>query len=462
MSRSDVVDRSAVELVAAIGARVLSPLEVFDAFAARIDALEGAINAFVTLDLERARTTAATAEAALMRGEELGVLGGLPIGIKDLTDTAGLRTTYGSTLFADHTPERDASVVARLREAGAIIIGKTTTPEFGSHVVTQSPVSGITRNPWDRTRTPGGSSGGSAAAVAARMLPFAHGNDGGGSIRVPASFCGVFGFKPSYGLVSTAPSSDYYSTITHHGPLARSVSDGALLLRAMVGFDPRDPFSLPAPELGGPFADDLSLDGLRVAVSVDMGYATVDPEVAEVVRNAGTFFEQLGAFVEDAHPGVADPRPFFNRIIALHVAAGSVELLERRDELQSTMRTILEELDDLDPWDLARALADRSRFHERVIGFFDRYDLLVTPTMGALPPAADEPLGPDLRIEGLEFTHLFNLTHLPAASVPAGLSASGLPIGIQVVGGPRRDAVVLRACAAFERLSPPLPMPPLA
>lgn len=454
MHLDELHDQSAVDLASAVRSKRLSPVEVLDVFIARIEALNGGINAFVTLDLERARARAVALERKLARGEDIGLLAGLPVGIKDLTATAGLRTTYGSDLYRDAVPDRDDAVVGRIRAADGVIAGKTTTPEFGSHVVTQSPVFGITRNPWAPDRTPGGSSGGSAAAVASGMLPVAQGNDGGGSIRIPACFCGVFGFKPSYGRISNAPSADFYSTIAHNGPIARTVADGALLFRAMAGYDPADPYSLPDVDFSR-VLDDLDLEGLRVAWSPDLGYAEVAPEVLEVTTAAVSAFTELGAQVEEAHPEPPDPRPYFNRIIALHMGATVADQMpERRGDLTTTMEALLQEMEATSPWEFARALRQRSDYYRAVAAFFERHDLLLTPTMGALPPSADAPLGPDLRIDGMFFTHPFNLTHLPAATVPAGWTADGIPVGMQIVGGPRQDALVLRASAAFEACRP--------
>lgn len=450
----DLHGYSAVDLAAAIRSKRLSPVEVFDAFVARIERLNPSVNAFVTLDLAGARDIAKEIERRLAAGDDPGILAGLPIGIKDLTATAGLRTTYGSELYRDFVPAEDDAVVRRIRDAGGAIAGKTTTPEFGSHVVTQSSVFGITRNPWALDRTPGGSSGGSAAAVACGMLPLAQGNDGGGSIRIPAAFCGVFGFKPSYGRISNAPSTDFYSTIAHNGPIARTVADGLLLFRAMAGYDARDPYSLPDDDFSR-VLDDLDLTGLRVAWSPDLGYAQVEPDILAMTAAAAGSFAELGADVEEAHPEPGDPRPFFNRIIALHMGATVVDKApERRGDLSATMEALLQEMEGTSAWDFARALRQRSEYHRSMTAFFDRFDLLLTPTMGAHPPSADAPLGPNLKIEGMYFTHPFNLTHLPASTVPAGWTADGIPVGLQIVGRPRADALVLRASAAFEACRP--------
>lgn len=452
---SDIRALTATELVRAVKGRRLSAVEILEAYIARIDEVNGAVNAFITLCLDTARQKAVTAENAVLNGEELGLLHGLPLGIKDLTATAGVRTTYGSRVFNGHIPAADDAVAARLKAEGGVLVGKTTTPEFGSHVVTHGTVFGVTRNPWNLNLTPGGSSGGSAAAVAAGMLPAAHGNDGGGSIRVPAAHTGLFGFKPSYGRISAAPSSDYYMTLSNHGPLTRTVEDGLLMFRAMAGFDRRDPYSLADEDFGSALEGSDNLSDLRVAWSVDLGYATVDPTVASITAEAASAFAELGADFNEDHPGFDDPRPYFNTLLALHMGAGKErELKERRDEFEPMMRAIVDVLEAVTPWETVAALEQRSKLYEHCVDFFDRYDLLVTPTMGALPTAADAELGPEMRIEGLYFTHPFNLTHLPAANVPAGWTGDGVPVGLQIVAGPRKDALVFRAAAAYQSARP--------
>lgn len=445
----------ALEIARKVRARELSPVEVVDAFVERIDRLNPSINAFVTLRVDEARAEALELEATLDNANEIGPLAGLPIGIKDLTDTEGLRTTYGSRLYADHVPTRDAAVVSRLKNQGAIIIGKTTTPEYGSHVVTHSPVSGVSRNPWRTDLTPGGSSGGSAAAVAACMLPFAHGTDGGGSIRVPASHCGVVGFKPSYGRISNVPTADLYTSLAHHGPITRTVSDAWYLFRAMAGHDPRDPGSLPDEILPERIDDLDTLTGSRVAYSPDLGYATVDPVVDTICRRAMGTFEGLGAAVTEAHPGFDDPRPYFNVLLAAHVAAVVMpDALPERRDFDAMTHAILDLHERTDAWMLADALRRRTELFDTCHDFFEQFDVLVTPTIGSLPLPAEAGLGPDMRIEGLYFNHPFNLTHLPAVSVPAGWTDDGIPVGIQIVVGARRDFQLMRVAAAFERASP--------
>jgi len=454
----------AVELAARIRRKELSPVEVFDAFAARIEALNPKLNAFCTLVLDRAREEARQAEAALMRGEPLGPIHGLPVGIKDLVPTAGIRTTFGSKLYAENVPQVDGEVVRRIRAAGGIIVGKTTTPEFGHKGVTDSPLFGITRNPWNLDRTPGGSSGGSAAAVAAGMVPLAQGSDGGGSIRIPASFCGIFGHKPSYGLVSRAPTLDYFTTLSHLGPMTRTVADGVLFLKAMAGYDYKDPYSLPFPaeQLDNVLAGAESLKGLKIAWSPDLGYAPVEPEVLDLTRSAVRAFEGLGAVVEEANPGFENPLPAFEALFGTLLAVQVVDYLpDRREDIDPTLLKIVERALGFTAVDYGKAQIRRSRLYEKCVAFFEKYDLLVTPTMpmpafevGVYPPKLVGGVELDESLGWTPFTFPFNLTNQPAASVPAGWTRDGLPVGLQIVGGPRQDLLVLRAAAAFERVRP--------
>ncbi|MER3449732.1 MAG: amidase [Chloroflexota bacterium] len=464
MNPTELCYTPAVELAHRIRRKELSPVEVFDAFAARIEALNPKLNAFCTLVLDRAREEARQAEAAVMRGDPLGPIHGLPVGIKDLVPTAGIRTTFGSKLYAENVPQVDGEVVRRIRAAGGIIVGKTTTPEFGHKGVTDSPLFGITRNPWNPDRTPGGSSGGAAAAVAAGMVPLAQGSDGGGSIRIPAAFCGIFGYKPSYGLVSRAPTLDYFTTLSHLGPMTRTVADGILFLKAMAGYDHKDPYSLPFPtdQLDNVPAAAESLKGLKIAWSPDLGYAPVEAEVLELTRLAVRAFEELGAIVEEASPGFENPLPAFEVLFGTLLAVQVVDYLpDRQADIDPTLLKIVERALGFTAVDYAKAQAQRSRLYEKCIAFFEKYDLLVTPTMpmpafevGVYPPKLVGGVELDESLGWTPFTFPFNLTNQPAASVPAGWTRDGLPVGLQVVGGPRQDLLVLRAAAAFERARP--------
>ena len=457
----DLCALSALELGVAYRARRLSPVDVAEAVIRRIEAVNPLVNAFVTLTPGLALEEARRSEARFGRGEPRGPLDGVPVGIKDLTLTKGVRTTSGSRIFADRVPDEDAPVVERLRAGGALLLGKTNSPEFGWKSPTDNPLFGPTRNPWNLGRTPAGSSGGSAVAVATGMGPVATGGDGGGSIRQPASFCGVFGFKPTFGLVPMCPPSTVGSLVSE-GPLTRTVRDGALMLAAMAGHDPRDPFSAPVPLPDLVSECDRGVRGLRVAWSPNLGYAAVDPDVRRITERAARRFEELGCAVEEADPGWPDPFRLFH-VLFYALVGGSIDahhLPQWSGKLDPGLERVVELGRNVSGFDIARATDARGELQTAAARFFERHDLLLTPTM-ALPPF---PVGIDfpdtvggLPVDGMQwtaFTFPFNLTGQPAASVPAGLTDDGLPIGLQIVGRRWEDARVLRASAAFEALAP--------
>ena len=451
---------SAVELGAAYRARSLAPSEVIEAVLRQIERVNPRINAFVTVVAEAARTSAREADRRFAQGRVAGTLDGVPVGIKDLSPTAGIRTTHGSRVHEWDVPMEDAPIVDRLKRGGAIVLGKTNTPEFGWKSPTDNPLFGPTRNPWNLERTAAGSSGGSAAAGACGMGPVATGGDGGGSIRQPASFCGVFGIKPTFGLVPMFPPS-VVGTFVSEGPLSRTVRDSALMMGVIAGPDPRDIFSAPNPDKNFVAACDGGIAGLRVAWSPDLGYAAVDPQVRDITERAARRFEELGADVEEAAPGWSDPYELFHTLFYGLVGADIEALLP---EWQGRLDPGLERLADvgrkLTAFDVSRAQRVRNDLQLMAAAFFERFDLLLTPTM-TLPPF---PVGIDFPPEvggqpvtGMQwtaFTFPFNLTGNPAASVPAGWTPDGLPIGLQIVGRRWEDDVVLRASAAFEALQP--------
>jgi aspartyl-tRNA(Asn)/glutamyl-tRNA(Gln) amidotransferase subunit A len=458
---------SARDLAAAVRARRLSPVEIVDAVLARIAALNPRLNAYCTLAAEAARQAARAAEAALLAGEPLGPLHGVPVSIKDLIFTRGLRTTRGSLVFADLVPTEDSPAVERLRRAGAIVLGKTNTPEFGWKGVTDNRVFGPTRNPWDPGRTPGGSSGGSAAAVAAGLGPLSLGTDGAGSIRIPASFCGTVGLKPSFGRVPYYPPSAS-DTTSHAGPIARSVADAALMLAVIAGPDERDRHTLPATDedLAAAAADAAAADAAavetprarRVAWSADLGYARVDPEVRGLVEAAARrFATDLGCEVEEAAPGFADPLEAVERIFHGSLGAWLAEHWgEWRDRLDPGLVAAVERARAWSAFDHAQAHLARWTVWEHLRRFFERYDALLTPTLPgtAFAVGLDSPRDPGGRplpiLGWTPFTYPFNLTGLPAISVPCGWTAAGL----QIVGRRFADAEVIRLAAAFEASAP--------
>jgi Asp-tRNA(Asn)/Glu-tRNA(Gln) amidotransferase A subunit family amidase len=462
MDTSELSWTSAVELAAAIRARRLSPVEITQAVLARIEAINPRLNAYCTVAAERALAEARAAEAAVMRGDALGALHGLPISFKDLTPTAGLRTTMGSRIFEHWVPEEDAVVVERARRAGAVVLGKTNTPEFGCKGVTDNLIFGHTRNPWNLDRIAGGSSGGAAAAVAAGLGPLAEGSDLAGSIRIPAAVCGVVGFKPSLGRVPLWPALNGWTGFSSVGPITRTVADAALLLSVWAGPDDRDPRSLPATGEDFARAVEGGARGLRVAWSPDLGGASVDPEVRRLTEAAAKAFVDLGCRVEEEHPPVGDAMDLFMDLTAPGRAAGMAAHLPRwRDQLDPMLLLRLDRAERMSAVDGERATHRRTAFWHSVRRLFERHDVLLTPTTSAaaFPIGQTFPAEIDGRplsnqLEWFPFTYPFAITGQPAISVPAGFTAEGLPVGLQIVGRRFADATVLRAAAAFEAARP--------
>lgn len=461
MVTDDLLWRSALDLASLIRTKQVSPVEVADLVLARIEAVNPKLNAFCCVAAEAARTAAREAEIAVMKGEPLGLLHGVPFSAKDVLDTRGIPTTHGSRLFADGIPDRDAVAVGRLRAGGAVILGKTATSEFGHKAVTESPLFGITRNPWNLDCTPGGSSGGAAAAVASGLGPIALGTDGGGSVRIPAAFCGVFGFKPSYGRVPVYPASPAWSHVSHVGPIARTVHDAAAMLDVMAGSDDRDRHSLPGTT--GPYREacDDEVKGLHVAWSADLGYAAVAPEVRALCENAAAEFESLGCHVEVVSPGWESPEEWFGTLIAAQFYAAWSDRLPADESLMDrSLVKFIRKGGAVSTRDYLVASAAAEAYWEEVRGFLERFDLLLTPTVAVPPFAAGEP--PPREIAGeavsvlgwMPFTYPFNLTGQPAASVPVGLGEAGLPVGLQIVGRRHADRTVLAAARAFEAACP--------
>ena len=461
MNTDELVWAPALELTARIRQKEISPVEVVEAVLARIEALNPRLNAFCLIAADQARAAARDAEVAVMKGEPLGPLHGVPMSLKDMIYTRGLRTTGGSRLFADLIPEQDSVAAGRLKVAGAILLGKTTTSEFGHKALTDSPMFGITRNPWDPTRTPGGSSGGAGAAIAAGLGPIALGGDGGGSIRIPAAFCGVFGFKPSYGLVPEYPGFPGWDHVSHTGPLTRTVRDAAAVLQVVAGSDDRDRLSLPGAAGDYVAACDRDVRGLHVAWSADLGYARVDPVVQALCENAAAEFENLGCHVEVVNPLWENlEEPFVTMLAAQMHAAWGDQAAEREADVDPSFAKFLARGATISTREYLRARARMQEFWQEALQFLQRFDLLLTPTVSVLPFAADGK--PPREIEGepisvlgwMPFTYPFNVTGQPAASVPAGWTAENLPVGVQIVGQRHADAIVLAACAAYEAASP--------
>jgi len=460
MDKTDLCYLSAVELARAVRQKQLSPVEITEAVLGRMEALNPKLNAFCTPTPDIAMAEARRAEQAVMDGEPLGLIHGVPYSVKDLVITKGVRTMRGSAIYADFVPEEDAPAVTRLQQAGGIMLGKTATPEFGWKGMTDSPVTGITRNPWDLTRTPGGSSGGASAQIAAGIGPLAIGTDGGGSIRIPASFGGIFGIKASYGRVPVYPMSGF-DLLSHVGPMTRTVADGALMLQVMAGPHESDRTSLEAPPLDylGRLGEGIA--GLRVAWSPDLGYARVDPQVAAITAEAARAFSDLGCEVDAVTPDWGDPTEFF-MIFWLCGAAGMLKdyLAQWRGRMDPGLVASVEAGLALHPTALTEAQMQRHAYYDKVRRFFERYDLLLTPTLAVLPFEAGAPSPTETPgdmtgwARWISFTYPFNMTWNPAASVPAGFSKEGLPVGLQIVGRRHADLTVLQAAAAFEQARP--------
>jgi aspartyl-tRNA(Asn)/glutamyl-tRNA(Gln) amidotransferase subunit A len=462
MARDELCWMSAAALAAAIRKKTLSPVEVTRAVLERIERVNPRLNAFVTLTPEQALKDARAAERAVgKRGARLGALHGVPFSTKDLVITKGIRTTFGTRLYADNVPTADAPMVERMKAAGAIQLGKTNTPTFGWIGATHNLVFGISRNPWNLDRTPGGSSGGASAAVAAGLGPLAIGTDGGGSIRIPASCTGIFGHKPSYGRIAVAPPSGAWS-LSHIGPMTRTVTDAALMMNACAGPDERDQFSLPADGTDYVKALRGGLKGLRVAWSPDLGFAkVVDPEVAAACAKAAKRFRELGARVDEARLAWPSPKEAWEAIFCGGIATRLAPYLPtQRADIDPGLAEIAE---DAMKWPATRyvqAWFDRLMWNDHVRGFFERHDLLLTPTIAGPPfkvgldnptEIAGKPVEP---YDWIPFTYPFNLTGNPAASVPCGFTKDGLPIGLQIVGRRFDDVTVLRAAAGYERIAP--------
>lgn len=454
---------TATELLAEYRAGRLSPVAATEDALARIAEADSEVNAFCLVDADSARKAAAESEERWRRGEPHGLLDGVPVSVKDILLTRGWPTLRGSnTIDPDQLWDVDAPSVARLREHNAVIIGKTTTPELGWKGVTDSPRTGVTRNPWDTTKTAGGSSGGASAAVAAGMGTISLGTDGGGSVRIPASFSGVFGIKPTYGLVPLYPASPY-GTLSHVGPLSWSVNDSALALDVISGADSRDWTANPRPVSS--FVDAVAtgatagISGMRIAFSPTLGFASVDQEVAKLVEEAVHVFTDLGAIVSRTDPGFADPVDAFH-VLWFSGAAASTAMLtdEQRDQLDPGLREVCEQGARYTAMEYLDATATRAALGRTMGDFHEHYDLLVTPTMpiAAFEAGVEVPPGSNATrwTAWSPFTYPFNLTQQPAASVPCGFTAAGLPVGLQVVGPRHADGRVLAACAAFEQARP--------
>ena len=456
---STPADLTATELMAAYCAGELSPVEVTQDVLDRIDQLDRQVRAFCLVDADRALEAAKASERRWQQGQPQGLVDGVPTSVKDMYLTQGWPTLRGSKVVSPHQEwPVDGPSVARLREHGAVLLGKTTTSELAWKAVTDSPLTGVTVNPWDTSRTPGGSSGGSAAAVALGMGPLSMGTDGGGSVRIPASFTGTVAIKPTYGRVPHWPASPT-GTLGYAGPMARTVADTALLLDVVSGPDARDCAALPPTTRSYSGTLDNGVLGLRIALSPTLGYVDVDPDVADAVQAAAYVFRDLGAEVEVVDPGFADCVRDFHVLWSTGMAKTVERLAAReRDYLEPALREIVHQGECCSALDYLTATATRMAMGATMGAFHERYNLLLTPTVPITPFVAGEevPIGwhSPRWTSWTPFTYPFNMTQQPAASVPCGWSSTGLPIGLQVVGPRYADDRVLAACAAYERVAP--------
>jgi aspartyl-tRNA(Asn)/glutamyl-tRNA(Gln) amidotransferase subunit A len=466
VTATDLCFTPAVELGRLIRRRALSPVEITRAVLERIERLNKPLGAYVLVHAERALRDARQAEQAVMAGHPLGPLHGVPVSIKDNLWTAGDRTTFGSRLLAEFAPPEDAPSVAGLRAAGAILVGRTNLPEFAWRGSTDNPLFGESRNPWDLTRTPGGSTGGGAAAVAAGLGPLALGSDGAGSIRIPASFCGLVGLKPTFGRVPMYPAAGGNELVAHVCPLARTVRDVALIMNVTARYDARDPFALPDDGVDYLAACQEPLDGargrsaVRVAWSANLGFAPVERETQEIAAAAARAFTDAGLVVEEAGPDLGDPSSILQTLYGgAQAGAHAARPPEQKAQMDPELVAYAEASAGLTVVDYLQAVAARQKLVDALRRFFDQYDLLLTPTLG-LPAFPLGLVGPR-EVAGRAVSHLgwtlcypFNYSGQPAVSVPAGWTAGGLPVGLQIVGRRLEDALVLRAAATLETLRP--------
>jgi amidase len=456
--------RSATELAGLIRKKTISPVELLRSCLDSIERLNPKINAICTLAAESAKAAAQRAEQAVMSGDPLGSLHGVPIGIKDLTPTAGIRTTFGSPLHADNVPSEDAAVVKRIKQAGAIVVGKTNTPEFGAGANTVNRLFGATRNPWDLKLTVGGSSGGAAAALASGMVPLAEGTDFGGSLRTPAAFCGVVGLRPTVGLVARYPIPLPWDVGTVHGPMARTAEDVALLLEAMLGgADGLTPISTIAPWQGiaAALAQTCDLKQMRIGFAADIAGIGIDPEIGAACRLAAKRLADCGAAVEELEFSVADGREAYLVLRGVTMVARFFDSLDAIEKFEPNLRGNIEAGSKLTIGDIAHAERKRAELWHRWRKLFERVDLLLTPT-APVPPFPVEQNYPAViagrkmtsYIDWIAPTFLVTLASLPAVSVPCGQTTAGLPIGLQIIGPRFSEPNILGAAKLVHQINP--------
>lgn len=458
---------SAAELAAWIRSRQVSATEVMRATLARAEKANRPLNCFITICEDEALSDAEAADAAIARGDKLGPLHGVPFHVKDLVNTKGVRTTFASYMYENNIPQEDSVSVARLKQAGAVLMGKTTTPEFGHMPYTEAPLFGRTRNAWAADRTSGGSSGGAAVALAAGICPIGIGTDAGGSTRIPAAANGVVGFKQSAGVVPHDMAPEVFANFSSINPMARTVMDTALMLEAMAGEHPSDPYSYGAPSKGfvAAAAGGGDLKGLRVAWRPQMANSAIDAEVLDKCERAAMALDELGAIVEPMDDDLDPVEPiWFAYASAIWNARFRDVLPQWHNKLSPTLIKQMELGKDTTGEAVGRALLGRTQLFRKVQGWFERYDVIVTPTLSRTAIPIEERLFEPIEIEGVKtdtvrkawypYTHPFNLTGHPAMSLPCGFHSDGLPVAIQLVGRRSEDARLFKVAALFERARP--------
>lgn len=469
MSNASLTRKSAGELVALVKSREITPLEILDAHLAVIDRLNPTINAIVTLAEELARAAAIEAGDAVMRGGTLGALHGLPLGIKDVTPTAGIRTTYGSPLYKDHVPTEDAEAVRRLKAAGGIVLGKTNTPEFAAGANTFNDVFGVTRNPWNPALSPAGSSGGSAAAVASGMLPLAQGTDFGCSVRMPAAFCGIVGIRPTPGLTPNYPMPLAWDPGQVHGPLARNAEDAALMLDALVGYSPLSPISV-APPWQSALAEVAACrdaKGLRIAYVTDIAGIGVDTEIDAICRKAAMSLKDAGASVEEITFDASEGKVPYQAWRGLWMVGQQLANIDKLEQFGSNLKGNVKAGFKVTPMDFAVAEQGRAALFHKFRALFENYDLLLMPASPVKQFPVEQNFPTEVNGRKLENytdwiagSFLVTLMSLPAGSVPAGKTADGLPVGMQIVGPRFTEPKILSLAKVIQQMHP-IGWPPL-
>ncbi|TFG09045.1 MAG: amidase [Promethearchaeota archaeon] len=462
MKENDICFMPACDMAEKIRTQELTSAEITEVIIERIEKINPIVNAYCTPTFDLAREMAKTSDDKVKKGKKIGPLEGIPISIKDLMYTEGIRTTFGSLIYENFIPEEDGVAVARLKSAGCVILGKTNTPEFGYAGVTHNKVFGVSKNPWNLNRTPGGSSGGAAAAVASGMSPLALGSDGGGSIRHPACFCGVYGLKPSLGRVPVYPKKGIKSPHTQYGPIVRYVKDAALMLDVMKGPHDADKYSLPDDKKSYLEEINIKPKRLEIGFSLDLGYAkVVDEDVKNAVKKAVYNFEKVGWVINIVKEKLKPPRMAFNTLYTAMFAHDLKPQLKKwRDKIDPDLLKLVDAGLTYPGTAITKALHQRQKYYEIFYPFFKKYDILITPTTAI--PAFELGMMFPPKINGIgvsptgwqPFTFPFNLTGFPAATIPCGWSREGVPIGMQIVGKRFDDLLVLQVSKVFEEIAP--------